>query len=135
MGPSAAGKPYSSSARRSSSRNAGWPRCATRTTNLREPSPDSTRTATCPAGTTAPLPELEEEEVASAAAPPRERQRRRTRRRQTSDGIVIATLHMLDACVCFARRSNWSEQTISGGLLLGIWFVGVGGGRDGGGHL
>ncbi|KAF8693619.1 hypothetical protein HU200_039028 [Digitaria exilis] len=94
MGPAVAGgKPCSSSARRSSSTNARWPRWAIRTTN-RLP---STLTATRPAGA------AEEETAASA----RDRHRRRARRRQASDGMVIATLHMI-ACFAFAfaRRSG-----------------------------
>lgn len=89
-GPGAAGKPYSSSACRSSSRNAGWLRCASRTTNRlgAAAAVPCTDTATCPAGTAA-----SEEEVAASAA--RDRHRRSARRSQTSDGIVNATLHMM----------------------------------------
>jgi hypothetical protein len=90
-GPGAAGKPYSSSACRSSSRNAGWLRCASRTTNrlgAAAAAGPCTDTATCPAGTAA----SGEDDAASAA---RDRHRRSARRSQTSDGIVNATLHMM----------------------------------------
>ncbi|KAL0913352.1 hypothetical protein M5K25_016804 [Dendrobium thyrsiflorum] len=49
-GPARAEKPYSISARSSSSRKIGWLRCTTRTTKRFELRP--THTATCPAGTT-----------------------------------------------------------------------------------
>ncbi|CAL9082287.1 unnamed protein product, partial [Musa hybrid cultivar] len=53
-GPGREEKPNSSSAWRSSSRNAGWLRCDARTTNRRELLP--THTATCPAGTSEAAP-------------------------------------------------------------------------------
>ena len=63
-----------------------------------EPPPVApTHTATWPAGTVAsPLFLPEREEAARAAAVrERDRHRRTARRRQTSDGIVMATLHMV----------------------------------------
>lgn len=115
MGPGAAGKPYSSSACRSSSRNDGWLRCATRTTNrLVELDPAaaaacSTHTATCPAGTEVQgRGEEKEKEVVvereASAARPRDRHRRTARHSHTRDGIVIATLHMLGGVV---RRDGY----------------------------
>ena len=65
---------------------------------LRLPQPvPPTHTATWPAGTVAsPLFLPEREEAARAAAVrERDRHRRTARRRQTSDGIVMATLHMV----------------------------------------
>ena len=108
MGPEAAGKPYSSACR-SSSRNAGWLRCATGTTNrLVEPDPPapSTHTATCPAGTAVQGRGEEEEEPEVSAARPRDRHRRTARRSHTRDVIVIATLHMLGDVV---RELDWIE--------------------------
>lgn len=128
-GPGAAGNPYSSSAFCSSSRNAGWLRCASGTTNrLVEPEPTaaSTHTATCPAGTAAGHGHegQEEEKEADAAVvwlPPDRRRRRRTARRSHArDGIVVvASLHML-AAWCGEVDRAWHGN---GGAssLLGRW--------------
>ena len=146
MGPGAAGKPYSSSACRSSSRNAGWLRCATRTTNRLGPEDGAvpcTDTATCPAGTDAK--EEEEDEAASAA---RDRHRRSVRRSLTSDGIVITTLHILETwsssgrCLASLLRGGsgfcFAAFSCSRGCGIGrdgvaIYIGGGGGGRDGNG--
>ncbi|KAF8769158.1 hypothetical protein HU200_006658 [Digitaria exilis] len=78
MGPAQApdGKPYSSSACRSSSRNTGWFRCAARTTNRRDAPP--THTTTCPAGTTAAV-----SAATAARAAARDRHRRSVCRSHT----------------------------------------------------
>jgi hypothetical protein len=119
-GPGAAGNPYSSSAFCSSSRNAGWLRCASGTTNrLVEPEPEpdpaaSTHTATCPAGTTAAghghegKEEKQEADAAVVWLPPDRRRRRRTARRSHArDGIVvIASLHMLLGAAKWIERAR-----------------------------
>ena len=145
-GPGAAGKPYSSSACRSSSRNAGWLRCATRTTNrLVEPEPDppaaSTHTATCPAGTAVQGRGEEEEKPEASAARPRDRHRRTARRSHTRDGIVIATLHMLcdvvrelDWIELRERTGEWLSRLLVPWEEAGTRLMSVsrcGGGRDG----
>lgn len=112
-GPGAAGNPYSSSAFCSSSRNAGWLRCASGTTNrLVEPEPDSTHTATCPAGTAAGHGhEGQEEKQEADAAVVWLRDRRRTvRRSHAMDGIVvIASLHMLLGAAKWIERARHGD--------------------------
>uniref|UniRef100_A0A0A9GCH4 Uncharacterized protein n=1 Tax=Arundo donax TaxID=35708 RepID=A0A0A9GCH4_ARUDO len=75
------GKPYSSSACRSSSRNTGWFRCAVRTKNRRDAPP--THTATCPAGTT------DSPAATAARAAARDRHRRSVCRSQTMYRILL----------------------------------------------